>query len=91
MIGQINKVKSWKIREECTLKLAFDDEIKYELERYLDRTLYGKVSRTNERAIQLMCIHRKFIDNIKEQKSADEIAKILFDYEKNLNNLKFWK
>ena len=71
---------------ENTSKIAFDDEIKYELKRYLERTIYGKVSKTDERATQLMSIHRKFIENIRNKMSADEIAKRLFDYEKN--NLK---
>jgi len=67
-------------------KIAFDDEIKYELKRYLEGTIYGKVSKTDERATELMDIHRKFIDNVRNKMSADEIAKRLFDYEKN--NLK---
>jgi len=34
---------------ENILKIAFDDEIKYELKRYLEGTIYGKVSKTDER------------------------------------------
>jgi hypothetical protein len=75
-----------KSLNENTTKIAFDDEIKYELKRYLEGTIYGKVSKTDERATELMDIHRKFIDNVRDKMSADEISKRLFDYEKN--NLK---
>jgi hypothetical protein len=71
---------------ENTSKIAFDEEIKYELKRYLEETIYGKVSKTDERSNELIDIHRKFIDNVKDKMSAKEIAKRLFDYEKN--NLK---
>jgi hypothetical protein len=64
-------------------KFAFDDAIKYELKRYLQGTVYAKVDKTDERAIELMNIHKKFIDNVKNKMSADEIAKRLFEYEKN--------
>lgn len=48
--------------------------------------MYAKVGKTEERAKELMDIHKKFIDNVRDKMSADEIAKRLFDYEKN--NLK---
>jgi len=66
-------------------RLAFDDEIKYELKRYLEETIHGKVGQTEERAKQLMNIHKKFIDNAKNKMSADEIAKKIYQYEINLN------
>jgi hypothetical protein len=71
---------------EASLKIAIDEEIKYQLKRYLEGTVYGKVSKTDERATQLINIHRKFIDNVRDKMSSDEIAKRLFTYEKN--NLK---
>lgn len=63
-----------------------DLDIKYELKRYLEGTVYNKVGKTDERATELMDIHKKFIDNVRNKMSADEIAKRLFEYEKN--NLK---
>ena len=83
----IDKVKNFKqFVNENEQKFAFDDVIKYELKRYLEGTVYAKVGKTDERATELMDIHKKFIDNVRNKMSADEIAKRLFDYEKN--NLK---
>tara|TARA_R110000868_G_scaffold130029_2_gene339533 strand:+ start:4104 stop:4382 length:279 start_codon:yes stop_codon:yes gene_type:complete len=83
----IDKVKNFKqFVNESEQKFAFDDDIKYELKRYLEGTVYAKVGKTDERATELMDIHKKFIDNVRDKMSADEIAKRLFDYEKN--NLK---
>jgi hypothetical protein len=83
----IDKVKNFKqFVNENEQKFAFDDDIKYELKRYLEGTVYAKVGKTDERATELMDIHKKFIDNVRNKMSADEIAKRLFDYEKN--NLK---
>jgi hypothetical protein len=64
-------------------KFAFDDLIKYELKRYLEGTILGKLGKTDERATQLMDIHKNFIRVVKNKMSAEEIAKRLFMYEKN--------
>jgi hypothetical protein len=87
MREQINKVKNFgQFINENEQKFAFDDDIKYELKRYLEGTVYAKVGKTDERATELMDIYKKFIDNVRNKMSADEIAKRLFEYEKN--NLK---
>jgi hypothetical protein len=69
---------------ENTSKLAFDDEIKFELKRYLQNTIWNKVGGIDERVDKLVELHSKFINNVRNKMSADEIAKRLFDYEKNI-------
>jgi hypothetical protein len=69
---------------ENTGKLAFDDEIKFELKRYLQNTIWSKVGGIDERADKLIELHSKFINNVRDKMSADEIAKRLFEYEKNI-------
>ena len=73
---------------ENTGKLAFDDEIKFELKRYLQNTIWSKVGGIDERADKLIELHNKFINNVRDKMSADEIAKRLFEYEKNILNRK---
>lgn len=83
----MNNIKNLKeFLNESDQKFAFDEDIKSELKRYLEETIYGKVGETDERASKLIDIHKKFIDNVRNKMSADEIAKRLFEYEKN--NLK---
>ena len=67
-----------------TEKFAFDDEIKHDLMEHLKNTVWGKVSKTEERATQLIQIHQKFIDNVRNVMSSGEISKRLYIYEKNL-------
>jgi hypothetical protein len=69
-------------------KIAFDDEIKYELKRYLQNTIWSKVGGIEDRIDKLMELHSKFINNVRDKMSADEIAKRLFEYEKNILNRK---
>ncbi|MFA5075783.1 MAG: hypothetical protein WC436_06825 [Candidatus Babeliales bacterium] len=38
----------------------------------------------NERVDELLKLHSKFIDNVRDKMSAGEIAKRLFEYEKNI-------
>ena len=53
----IDKVKNFKqFVNENEQKFAFDDDIKYELKRYLEGTVYAKVGKTDERATELMDI-----------------------------------
>jgi len=73
---------------ENTGKIAFDDEIKYELKRYLQNTIWSKVGGIEDRVDKLMELHSKFINNVRDKMSADEIAKRLFEYEKNILNRK---
>lgn len=70
---------------ESTSKIAFDDEIKFELKRYLEGTIFGKMGQTEERASQLIDLHKNFIEKARNKMSADEIAKKLYEYQKNLN------
>lgn len=67
-----------------TIKLAFDDEIKFELKRYLQNTIWNKVGGIDERVDKLVELHSKFINNVRDKMGADEIAKRLFEYEKNI-------
>jgi hypothetical protein len=71
---------------ENTSKIAFDDEIKYELKRYLQNTVWNKVGGIDDRVGELMGLHNKFINNVRDKMSANEIAKRLFEYEKNILN-----
>jgi len=74
---------------ENVLKIAFDEEIKHELKQYLKNTIWNKVDNIDNRADQLISLHSKFINNVRDKMSADEIAKRLFEYEKNiLKNVK---
>lgn len=73
---------------ESNSKLAFDDEIKFELKRYLEGTIWKKVGQIDERAEKLIDLHKKFIDIVRDKLSADEIAKKLYEYEKNILNRK---
>ena len=75
--------KQFKNFIKTTNKIAFDDEIKYELQRYLQNTIWSKVGSIEERINKLMELHSKFINNVRNRMSADEIAKKLFEYEKN--------
>jgi hypothetical protein len=76
---QQEKMKYIKTFENFENKFAFDDEIKYELKRYLINTI-----NCDDRVEQLINIHKKFIDNNKNTMSANEIAKRLYQYDKNL-------
>ena len=85
----IDKVKNFKqfVNEDLndnTDKLAFDDEIKFELKRYLQNTIWNKVGGIDERIDKLVELHSKFINNVRNKMSANEIAKRLFEYEKNI-------
>lgn len=72
------------IISEGANKFAFDEEIRHELRRYLQDTVWNKVGGVNERADELLKLHSKFIDNVRDKMSAGEIAKRLFEYEKNI-------
>lgn len=77
----------FKINEnENQNKIAFDDEIKYELKRYLNDSKYSKSNIIDDRVNQLMKMFRIFINNNVDKMSSDEIAKRLYEYDKNLNN-----
>ncbi|MFW6242979.1 MAG: hypothetical protein ACOC2W_02375 [bacterium] len=76
------------VNEALNQKIAFYGEIKFELKRYLEKTVWGKVGGVDKRADQLMDIHKKFIEIAMDKLSADEIAKKLFEYEKNILNRK---
>ena len=86
LISMIYKVKDFKqfVNEKVEIKLAFDDEIKFELKRYLQNTIWSKVGGIDERADKLVELHNKFINNVRDKMSANEIAKRLFEYEKNI-------
>lgn len=79
------KSKTNKCINENT-KIAFDDEIKFELKKYLQNTVWDKVGGIDERVDKLIELHSKFINNVKNNMSADEIAKRLFEYEKSSLN-----
>jgi hypothetical protein len=71
---------------ESQTHLAFNDEIKTKLSELLQKTVWKKVDKIEDRVDELMYIHRNYIKLAKDKLSADEIAKSLFEYEKN--NLK---
>lgn len=66
--------------------LAFEDEIKFKLKKYLKNSIHSKTNSLDERIEQLMNIHKKYIEMHKNILSADEIAEKLYIYDKNLNN-----
>jgi hypothetical protein len=84
----IKDINNPTLTNEITSKIPFDDEIKYELERYLEDTIWSRVGRVKERSEELIHLHNKFISKAKDKMSANEIAKRLFDYEKNILNKK---
>ena len=55
-----------------SLKLLFDDEIKFDLERHLENTIWNNVNRISERADELIELHSKFIRNVKNKMNANE-------------------
>lgn len=65
-------------------KNALDSEIKWELKARLARTVYAKTNKTDERATELMNIHRKFIDNVRNVMGPNQIADWLYRYELSL-------
>lgn len=62
------------------------NQIEFELTRWLDTTIWGKVGQKEVRAKQLMSIHRKYIELAVKVLTVSEIAKSLYKYE--VNNLK---
>lgn len=60
------------------------DEIKYELKRHLQKTVWAKVGGIDKRTDQLIDIHSTFINKMRDEMSADEIANRLFKYEENI-------
>ena len=74
------------IENKNTVKIGFDDEIKNELKRYLQNTVWNKVGGIDNRVDQLMKLHSKFISFVRNKMSDDEIDKRLFQYEKNILN-----
>ena len=68
------------------LTLSFDDDIKNELKNLLSNTKFGKYGILDQRVVQLMNIHAKWLEMAKKKYSAEEIAEKLFTYQKNLNN-----
>lgn len=86
-MNKINRFKEFTNEQlETSTSFAFDDEIKIELKRYLKDTIWNKVDQIEQRAEKLIDLHMKFIDNVRNKMSANEIAEKLFEYEKN--NLK---
>jgi len=79
---------SSKSKNDDNSKIAFDDEIEYELKRYLENTIWSKVGQIEKRTKELINLHRKFIDLVKNKISANEIARKLYEYEKNILNRK---
>jgi len=64
--------------------LAFYSEIEELLRVSLQNTIWLKVDMTRERSIQLIEIHKSFIDKAMSKLSGEEIAIILFKYDQNL-------
>ena len=62
-------------------KLEFNNQLKYDLIRYLNRL---DIKDVQSRADQLMDIQKHFIHLAKDKLSPNEIAKILYEYEKNI-------
>jgi hypothetical protein len=62
-------------------KLAFIEEIKYDLIRYLNRL---DIKDVQSRADQVMDIHKHFIRIAQDKLSSNDIAKSLYEYEKNI-------
>lgn len=83
---QIDRIRGIEEKLNENTSFAFDDEIKYELQRYLKNTIHGKTNQTEERAIALMRTQKPFIEAFRNKMSANEIAQRL--YKSELDNLK---
>jgi len=64
--------------------IAFDDEIKIELSKLLSNTKWIKTNSVEYRTNQLIDLHKKWIEIVKDKLSAEEIAKSLYKYDKNM-------
>jgi hypothetical protein len=91
-IFQSNFEKAFKepideaLNKSDNLSLPMDDEIKYELKRLLTGSKYDKGGILDQRVDQLLQVQAKWLERAKELYSAEEIAKKLFIYDKNLNS-----
>lgn len=62
-----------------------DEEIKDALHILYKNSVYATVNKVDDRIEQLFKIHATWLDKAKKYFSADDIAKKLYTYEKNLN------
>ena len=69
-------------------KIPFDDEIIFELKKLYKDTNIEKIGITDQRIKLLMGLHSKWLEKAKTHYSAEEIASKLFQYDKNLGNIK---
>lgn len=69
-------------------KIPFDDDIKMELRKLYKNTIIDKANMIEERIDQLMNLHLKWLNIAKQHYSAEDIAKKLFKYDKDLGNIK---
>lgn len=77
-----------KFKEINESKLAFDDEIKDELRKLYKNTMFDKSNTINDRIEDLIQLHSKWLGMARDKYSAEEIAKKLFKYDKDLGNVK---
>jgi hypothetical protein len=68
-------------------KIPFDDEIIIELKKLYKNTKMEKYGNIDERIIQLMQLHSKWIEKAKIHYSAEEIALKLIKYEKDMKTI----
>lgn len=69
-------------------KLAFDDDIKDELRKLYKNTSFEKTNLVEDRIKDLIGLHSKWLDMSRDKYSAEDIAKKLFKYDKDLGNIK---
>lgn len=65
-------------------KIAFIEEIKIELKQLLRNSVYAKADILDQRIEQLFSIHKNWLEVAMRTYNSIEIAKQLYQYEKNL-------
>lgn len=77
----------FKINEDLESGLSLDDQIKNNLRNLYQSSTFGKAGQPHidNRINQLFDVHAKWLSMAKQHYSAEEIARVLFKYEQNLN------
>lgn len=68
--------------------IPFEDEITIELKKLYKGTIVDKTDSIDKRVDQLLSLHSKWLEIAKKHYNAEEIAKKLFKYDKDLGNTK---
>lgn len=73
------------VDEEPTHLMSFEEELKRKLRILYKGTSYDTAGIIEQRIEQLLSIHKKWLDSVKQRMSSQIIADTLFNYEKKLN------